>query len=139
MLVSLSNLSTGLMAASMGGDLAPVLGSGNAYSVAYETVLPEGSYPGTRRGYHNRLANQALLDDMQSDLEFAQGMNKLIPNLTEQITSQSSQSPTNYTWHHNPYEPGLMQLVPRIQHESPLLRFLFLDPNGNGGYSNWGK
>jgi RHS repeat-associated protein len=138
-LIGLTNFSTGLLGLGMGGDVSPVLGSGNAYSVAFETVLPAGTYPGSGRSIHFKYANQALLEAMDSDSAFAAGMNQLIPNLAEHISSRVSTSPSGWTWHHHPLELGLMQLVPRIQHESPLLRYLFLDENGRGGFANWGK
>jgi hypothetical protein len=133
------NLETVLTSAALGGDVVSVLGSGNAYSVAFETILPSGLYPGRGRQIHFKYANQALLEAMNSDPTFAAGMNELIPNIAQQISKAPGiyNSPTGWTWHHNPYQPGLMQWVPTIQHRSPLLRWLFLDANGNGGFANW--
>jgi hypothetical protein len=45
-------------------------------------------------------------------------------------------SPSGWTWHHSP-EPGVMQLVPRIQHTPGSEFWHLLHGNGNGGYHLW--
>jgi hypothetical protein len=42
-------------------------------------------------------------------------------------------------WHHEVNRPGIMQLVPRIQHgqAGPLQRLFH--PNGGGGMAAWGR
>ena len=134
-IISASNLTTGLMAMSMGGDLTPVVGSGNAYSVAYETTLPQSAYRYTRPG-QNYIANKALLADMNTDPQFAQAMNEIIPNLSRDLYYRPSASPKGWTWHHVADQPGVMQLIPRIQHEFSFLQYL-LHPGGQGGFSLW--
>ena len=120
----------------------PVVGSGNAYSVAYETKIPSDMYPGRSRGAHFQAANRDLVAAMDSDTGFAQMMDNLIPGIRDTLVGPrggiSRQSPSSlWTWHHAA-DDGLMQLVPRIQHEAPgNLQNLF-HPGGVGGFSIWG-
>ncbi|MCB1692221.1 MAG: HNH endonuclease [Pseudomonadales bacterium] len=48
------------------------------------------------------------------------------------------QPPAGWTWHHA-QEPGVMQLVPRVQHAPGSIFQDVLHPNGRGGYSIWGQ
>lgn len=120
----------------------PVVGSGNAYSVAYETKIPSDLYPGRSRGAHFQAANRDLVAALDSDADFAKAMDDLIPGIRNTLVgprggiSRLSPSPL-WTWHHAAPD-GLMQLVPRIQHEAPgNLQNLF-HPGGVGGFSIWG-
>ncbi|WP_407639063.1 HNH endonuclease [Actinacidiphila yeochonensis] len=69
-------------------------------------------------------------------------MDDLIPRIRNTLVDPrggiSRQSPSLlWTWHHAGPD-GLMQLVPRIQHEAPgNLQNLF-HPGGVGGFSIWG-
>ena len=47
-------------------------------------------------------------------------------------------SPDNWTWHHA-QEPGVMQLVPKTQHQPGSIFQDAFHPDGKGGYSIWGK
>jgi RHS repeat-associated protein len=118
-------------------------GPGNAYSVAYETRLSPNSYPGLTRGAHFREANQNLLDAMDSDADFDNLMESIIPGLRNRIqgaggrAADESPSDLGWTWHHH-VDPGRMQLVPMGQHSAGgAFRALF-HPGGRGGFSIWG-
>jgi RHS repeat-associated protein len=118
-----------------------ILGSGNAYSVAAQIELPATAYPGRSRGYHFQQANTSLLQTMNEDPVYGQQIESLIPDIRQQLIlprSISREPPAGWTWHHQSQE-GIMQLVPRVQHEAagPLQRLLH--PNGQGGMSTWGK
>ncbi|QYN18941.1 HNH endonuclease [Amycolatopsis sp. DSM 110486] len=124
------------------GSAEPKAGSGKAYSVAYETKISEDTYPGRSRAAHFQAANRDLAAAMDSDQEFADSMEDLIPGIGDSLVgsrggiSRRSPSPL-WTWHHAA-DDGLMQLVPRIQHESSgNLQNLF-HPGGVGGFSIWG-
>jgi hypothetical protein len=124
------------------GDAANIIGSGKAYSVAFEIRLASGAYPGVSRKQHFQMANENLLRSLDADPQFAAGMEALIPGLRQQLIGPrgtiSRSAPEHWTWHYA-REPGVMQLVPRIQHQAPgRLQGLF-HPGGNGGYSIWGK
>lgn len=116
------------------------LGSGTAYSVAYQTLLGGSSYPGVSRAAHFQEANANLLREMNEDERFAQDMDCLIPGLRDQLQGPrtvSRRPPKGWTWHHATQE-GVMQLVPRIQHQaSGPLQQLF-HPGGQGGFNIWG-
>jgi len=47
-------------------------------------------------------------------------------------------SPPGLTWHHDPYIPGNLQLIPRDQHQMPGLLQEILHPWGHGGREIWG-
>jgi RHS repeat-associated protein len=130
-----SNLASRMMGLAAGGDVTPGVGSGNAYSVAYETTIPKTVFQYARSS-HNYYANKALLADIKADPQFAQAMNELIPNLSQELYYRPNASPKGWTWHHVAKQPGVMQLIPRVQHESPLLQYL-LHPGGRGGFSLW--
>ena len=77
---------------------------------------------------------------MDSDAAFSQSMENMIPGLRDQLVGPRSISrgpPTDWTWHHAT-EPGVMQLVPRIQHTAPGDLQQLFHPGGFGGYSIWG-
>lgn len=113
--------------------------SGNVYSVAYQTELDPALYPGHSRGAHFQDANESLLQAMEGDPDFAQGMQDLGVNLERKPAGGAPRtSPDGWTWHHA-QQPGIMQLVPREQHRSGSIFQDVLHPNGVGGYSIWGK
>ena len=120
----------------------PGLGSGNAYSVAYQTRIPSSAYPGRSRRFHFQKANENLLKAIDTDPAFARAMEDLIPNLRQQLVGPravSRRAPRPWAWHHAP-ESGVMQLVPKIQHTAPgpLQKLLHPIPRGRGGWWLWG-
>jgi hypothetical protein len=106
-----------------------------AYSVAFRTTIPQtGS--GVRPN-HFAAANDNLQAALAADAEFAQ----MAKALNIRIPSNMRLSPDGWTWHHVIDMPGVLELVPRVQHLpgsawQPLLHF---GPMGGGGMAQWGK
>jgi RHS repeat-associated protein len=125
-----------------GALIGAIKAAPNAYTVAYEVELPSNAYPGRSRGYHNQVANQDLIQAMDVDPAFASAMNDLIPGIQEQLVGLeggvSQRPPSDWTWHHDYWRPGVVQLVPRSQHEASEFQPLF-HPGGRGGYATWGR
>lgn len=102
-----------------------------AYSVAFEAqIAMKGA--GTR-GSHFTDANKTLKAEMAKDAKFAEMMEKL----GVALPSRLDQSPAGWSWHHVPDQPGLMQLVPRPQHQGSSWQWL-LHPGQQGGFKLWG-
>jgi hypothetical protein len=109
----------------------------NAYSVAYETTIPEAR-AGTRAA-HFEAANANLLADMKAHPELATITKKLGIEVPVRVDgTPKGQSPAGWPWHHVPGRPGVMQLVPTAQHTGSAWQWL-LHPFGRGGFAEWGK
>jgi RHS repeat-associated protein len=122
----------------------PPYGSGNAYTVGYETDLPITSYPGQPRGLHFQDANRSLWDAMSGDPRFAADMEDMIPGITDFLTPgprggvpDTTPAALGWTWHHA-VEPGKLQLVPVSQHRYGGPLQALLHPGGIGGFKIWG-
>lgn len=100
------------------------------YSVAFETTI-EKLGAGTRAS-HFSSANKALIATMQSDAAFA----KSIDDLGIKI-DRMDRSPAGWSWHHVPDQPGVMQLIPRAQHQGGAWQSI-LQPDQVGGFKLWG-
>lgn len=112
--------------------------NGKTYSVAFQTQLKPGSYPGVSRGRHFQESNENLLRLMESDATYAQSIRGLGIDIQRTPTGLAPRtSPSGWTWHHAP-ETGVMQLVPRSQHAPGSIFWDTLHPGGVGGYSIWG-
>jgi hypothetical protein len=117
----------------------PAAATGDTYSVAFETELKATSYPGVSRGLHFQEANENLLQMMESDPQFAQTMQDAGVNLQRTPTGLAPRTPpAGWTWHHAE-DPGVLQLVPRVQHTPGSIFWDTLHPGGQGGYATWGK
>ena len=119
-----------------------VSASGAQYSVAFQTKIPSSLYPSSTGAWsHFKAANQALLDGIESDACFANTMQDLgitansIPRLASGAAS-GGKIP-NFVWHHN-LKPGIMELVPQIQHTNGSIFWNTMHPAGKGGMSIWG-
>ncbi len=113
--------------------------TGRFYSVVFEMRLAPTSYPGVRRDLHYQEANEALLQAMEGDAAFAQAMQNHGINLRRTPRGLAPQdAPDGFSWHHAD-EPGVMQLVPRSQHDPGTIFQKVLHPNAKGGFSRWGK
>jgi RHS repeat-associated protein len=109
---------------------------GNAYSVAYEMELDPVDL-GRSRSVHFNRANAALSAAIDSDPEFAQMMEDLIPGSRQSVSSVGGRAtPTDWVWHHA-VESGRMQLVPISQHTPGSIFWEAFHPGGRGGYSLW--
>ncbi len=124
-----------------GGKWTPDKG---IYSVAYEVKLPKDMYPNVSSPRHFQEANRQLYEAFQKDSRFAQQMEDLYPGIIKGVQpgkrgAFSRNAPTkDVTWHHNPYEEGLLQLVPRSQHGAAGPIQSILHPGGKGGMEIWG-
>jgi hypothetical protein len=128
------------------GEGLSIVGSGRAYSVAYRTTLEPVDYLGASRDYQFQQANRALAGDMDADPAFAARMEKVIPNLREQLggidgRAFSRDAPANWTWHHG-VKPGTFELIPSAQHWNKGLWSVLhpkdLAGKNRGGQSRWG-
>ncbi|MBV8744512.1 MAG: HNH endonuclease [Xanthobacteraceae bacterium] len=119
---------------------SPLIGHNRRnYSVAAEVRLIEKPVGTGRRG-HIREANEDLLRRKESDPEYADLLQSLGINLERNRWGGAPRRPPKgWTWHHHPYEEGLMQLMPRSQHEARELQAI-LHPfkYGAGGFARWG-
>lgn len=122
-------------AVGLGGRVGPPRAP-TAYSVAFEAqISPTGA--GTRAA-HFRAANEMLLADMAADSGFAASMRRLgIEVPTTKGGLPIGESPKGWTWHHDPKNPGGMQLVRTPEHQGSALQPL-LHPGGVGGFKLWG-
>ena len=127
------------------GSAADVgVGSGNAYSVAFQTTLPRIGIPLANRAAHFQMANGALLDAMDADPVIAAQVRQLVPGVDKlrgPLGGVSFQPPTGWTWNHAMDQPGVMQLVPRIQHTPGSAAWWLMHeyPSGTGGFAQWGQ
>ena len=116
-------------------------GPPRAYSVAFEAKIEPTGF-GSRPA-HFGAANEALLRGMAQDPGLAAGIRSLIPDFETSTLTPSGRvlgvSPPGWTWHHVPGRPGVLQLVPRIQHTNGSLFQPLLHPNGIGGFAEWGS
>jgi A nuclease of the HNH/ENDO VII superfamily with conserved WHH len=114
--------------------------TGKYYSVVREHKLRPESYPGVSRPAHNQEANEAFLRDMAGYDDYARDMRNFGIYLWRTPTGLAPRTPpAGFSWHHHLEEPGLLQLVPRKQHDRGSIFQDVLHPNGRGGYSKWGK
>ena len=121
------------------GGLSANAPTGNFYSVMYETNLKPSSYPGRLRPAHNQEGNENLLQDMEGEDAFARGMTNWGVDLQRTRRGLAPRTPpAGFSWHHAE-EPGVLQLVPREQHEPGSIFQDTLHPNGRGGFSKWAK
>ncbi|UCI24606.1 HNH endonuclease [Mesorhizobium sp. B2-8-5] len=113
--------------------------TGQFYSVVFETKLDPALYPGFSRPNHFQAANEALLVLMEREPDFAKILRE--GGISLQRTKRGlvpRTAPPGYTWHHAD-EPGVMQLVPRYQHDLGTIFQKTLHPDRRGGFSIWGK
>jgi hypothetical protein len=126
------NLDALFLLGTMGRGANGVVKSAPAYSVAFETTIAEAGV-GTRAS-HFTDANKSLAAAMKNDAGFA----NMADSLGIQIPNRLGQSPADWSWHHVPDQPGVMQLVPRSQHQGGPWQPL-LHPNQEGGFKLWGS
>jgi hypothetical protein len=118
----------------------PEVGSGNAYSVAYQMKLAVPIVPRGTRYAHFADANESLFGAMDANLEFGAGMRQMIPDI--EAIRGTGVAPEGWVWNHLASEPGVMQLVPAVQHWSPnplwTLFHPLIDGKHVGGFKLWG-
>ncbi|MER8524002.1 HNH endonuclease [Mesorhizobium sp. M0644] len=113
--------------------------TGQFYSVIFEMRLSPTLYPGFSREVHYQAANESLLQTMEGETAFAQDLRNQGVNLQRTQTGLAPRTaPPDFSWHHAA-EPGVMQLVPRSQHDGGSTFQETLHPDRRGGFSLWGK
>lgn len=108
-------------------------GSGRAYSVLFEVKLTGRMSRKSRlpdmwiRGSHNRQAEKALKAFLNKPQNA--GLRPAFARL---------RAAGGWDWHHHTKKVGVLQLVPRVQHQR-WSRTLFHKASGAGGFSIWGR
>ncbi|MEM9204016.1 MAG: polymorphic toxin-type HINT domain-containing protein [Actinomycetota bacterium] len=112
--------------------------AGRRYTVEAEAMLSPDSYRRSRQA-HNADANATLHAQVVADPVLAARLESTYPGITSKLAPSTrgrysrSTPHRQLTWHHHPTVPGLMQLVPRVQH-TPSIHL-----QGNrGGWWVWG-
>jgi hypothetical protein len=67
-----------------------------------------------------------------------EGLAKMMEDLDIDIPKRVDRSPAGWTWHHVSDRPGVMQLVPRGQHQGSAWQSL-LHEGQEGGFNKWGS
>ena len=113
--------------------------TGQVYSVVFQMILDPSLYPGGSRPRHFQAANEALLVVMERNPDFATALREagIILERTKRGLAPRT-APPGYTWHHA-LDTGVMQLVPRYQHDPGSIFQKALHPNRKGGFYFWGK
>ena len=127
----------------LGGSLEtsiPLVGSGNAYSVSFRTKMIAPPIPKGTRFAHFSAANEALFRTMDADPWFAQSLRQMIPEID--TVRGTGEAPRNWVWNHLAAEPGVMELVPTVQHWAPNPLWSLFHPSRDGknvgGFKLWG-
>lgn len=119
--------------------------SSSQYSVYSEAQLKQGiDYPGRSDKAHFQSSNKQLYEQFQENPDYAEAMEAKFPGINQNVQpgprgAHSRAAPhQDLTWHHHPEKEGVMQLVPKAQHQAPGPVQNTLHPNGKGGMENWG-
>lgn len=112
------------------------------YSIIGEFQLKPGTLAASDAN-HFRQGNRQLYESMQSDPAFAAKLEAQNPGISAHVTPGprggfADTAPPRLTWHHDAYSPGNLQLMPRVQHQSPGPIQNTLHPNQQGGRQIWG-
>jgi hypothetical protein len=114
------------------------------YSVVFEAKLrPKKHYPNVSRAKHFQEGNRQLHQTLKKDPALAKKMEELYPGINKWVEpgprgAHSRQPPKGLTWHHHPDRKGVLQLIPRAQHEAKGPIQQSLHPGKRGGMENWG-
>ncbi|MFO0760081.1 MAG: FG-GAP-like repeat-containing protein [Byssovorax sp.] len=108
-----------------------------AYSVAFEVSIPKAG--AGYRGAHFKAANEIVLAEVKANPALASSFDALgIQIPTSGAGTALPRSPGGWTWHHVPERPGVLQLVPTMQHQGGAWQAL-LHPSAIGGFKLWGN
>lgn len=120
----------------------------NGFSVYFEAQLEPlaagESYGQTTdldvRKAHKVAANEQLSTAM-NDPVVGPGLRKL--GVAQPPISKggfaSPASPSGFVWHHDPFRPGVMQLVKASEHVSGTMEYFVMHDFGVGGFARWGR
>nr|WP_133058640.1 HNH endonuclease [Halalkalibacter urbisdiaboli] len=111
------------------------MGNGKQYSTLYEASTGNGA----SRSAHRNAANKEFYNQMANDAQFKKAMDDSFGyDVMGHMKSGKSalKNPSkDWAWHHPADTPGVVRLVPKNQHQSPLLQdVLHPGPNGQGGF-----
>lgn len=104
--------------------------------------LPPSAYRGQLEPAHFAAANQRLLARMRAGPEYGALMREVVPGIDTVLTRAGRArgvSPPGWTWHHHATDRGVMELVPRVQHDPGSEWQAVLHPGLSGGMSAWGR
>ncbi len=116
------------------------------YSVIFRAELERGlHYPGQPDPIHFREANRQLYEVLRIDQKILLEMERQYPGIFNNLTPSVRgnfpvrlNSEFNLTWHHDAYEAGILDLIPRTHHKAPGIVQKILHPNNRGGMQIWG-
>jgi hypothetical protein len=116
------------------------------YSTEFLVTLKQKvHYPGKSDRVHFQEVNKQLFETLKLDSRMAQQFESRYPGIMEFLTPSvkgvfPSIPPVKFglTWHHNARLPGVLELIPRVQHRAPGPVQNNLHPNRKGGMENWG-
>ncbi len=111
------------------------IGNGKQYSTLYEASTGNGA----SRSAHRNAANKEFYNKMAKNTQFKNAINDFFGyDVMEHMKSGKSalKNPSkDWVWHHPADKPGVVKLIPKNQHQSPLLQdILHPGPNGQGGF-----
>jgi RHS repeat-associated protein len=112
------------------------------YSVLFETSVRSGTESESDAN-HFRQGNRALYDQLMCEPALAARVEAEYPGITNWVTpgqrgGVNDRPFPGLTWHHVPNRLGVIQLVPRSQHQASGPVQQSLHPGGYGGRANWG-
>jgi hypothetical protein len=94
------------------------------------------------RHAHNRQANEQLYNFLAEDSVASNAFKDLYPDIYNQVKPSgrnsvfSRNSPNGWIWHHDPYNPGKMQLLTVADHNT-FRKQLHIQPKNRGGFEIW--
>ena len=111
------------------------IGNGKQYSTLYEASTGKGA----SRSAHRNAANKEFYNQMANDAQFRKAMDDFfgydVMGYMKSGKSVLKNPSKDWAWHHPTDTPGVVRLVPKNQHQSPLLQdILHPGPNGQGGF-----
>jgi RHS repeat-associated protein len=112
------------------------------YSVIQRMELRPNTFTASDAN-HFRQGNRQLHEMLSADPQLAARVEAQYPGTMQHVTPGprggfADTSPPGLTWHHHPDQPGVLELVPRNQHQAPGVVQQSLHPGGTGGRQNWG-
>ena len=116
------------------GD-ATDLGNGKQYSVMYEAKIGKGR----SRSAHRNAANREFYNQMANDLQFKRAIDDyfgydVMKYMKSGKSGLKNPSP-DWIWHHSAYNSNAIQLIPKFQHQTPILQpILHPGRHNKGGY-----
>ena len=108
---------------------------GRPYTVQYEANTGQGA----SRSAHRNAANRQLYNEMKSNPTLRAELNSRfgydVMNHMESGRGALRNPSPDWVWHHPPGRPGVVELIPKVQHQLPSLQpILHPGPNGEGGF-----